>query len=389
VGEPFETSLEAAVGTPYPCMSLKATDSTWKLFPAAPRADDRRITWSTCDEGGGIEAAIRMAQAGARVCILRNTVDDAVRTARMLHDRAPETLWTPSSMVSWTAYHSRFIPADRTVMDRRVLADFGKDGVGTAGRILVATQVVEQSLDIDFDWMMTDLAPVDVLLQRIGRVHRHDRGRPPGAEEASILVHAPAEPLPPYKDYQDRFGRGTVYPGWLDLELTRRLIVDSPRIAIPRDNRRLVEAVYHPAAIDEFVGSFPEWDGARTYTEGREAAQRLHGDTVALDFKDTYVEHARRYGADEGVIRTRIGGDRITVALERRVSACFVPDATHDQADVPAWVVLRAGVPDLTSAVAEWIGFEDGAAVYRLGRSGELRYACSGWSWPPDTGGQR
>ncbi len=57
----------------------------------------------------------------------------------------------------------------------------GKDaGNRPNGCVLVSTQVVEQSVDIDADLLVTDLAPTDMLLQRIGRLWRHDRDRPPG-----------------------------------------------------------------------------------------------------------------------------------------------------------------------------------------------------------------
>jgi CRISPR-associated endonuclease/helicase Cas3 len=59
--------------------------------------------------------------------------------------------------------------------------------------VLIATQTLEQSLDIDADFLITDLAPMDVLLQRIGRLHRHDWSRPAGykAPRALVLVLAP------------------------------------------------------------------------------------------------------------------------------------------------------------------------------------------------------
>ena len=70
--------------------------------------------------------------------------------------------------------------------------------------MLVGTQTLEQSLDIDADLLVTDLAPVDVLLQRIGRLHRHDRKRPPGFEaaQAIVLTHFPSMRVTPCGDAQ-------------------------------------------------------------------------------------------------------------------------------------------------------------------------------------------
>ena len=73
--------------------------------------------------------------------------------------------------------HSRFIATDRMANDAELLRLLGPDSSGRSGKlIVVGTQVIEQSLDIDFDVMVTDIAPVDLMLQRIGRLHRHRRG---------------------------------------------------------------------------------------------------------------------------------------------------------------------------------------------------------------------
>jgi CRISPR-associated endonuclease/helicase Cas3 len=102
-------------------------------------------------------------------------------------------------------FHSQFLYQDREDREKRALSRFGKpddkvimaDGQEfTVQRptraILVATQVIEQSLDLDFDLMVTDIAPVDLLLQRAGRLHRHQRQRPKGLEAAQLWVRQPA-----------------------------------------------------------------------------------------------------------------------------------------------------------------------------------------------------
>lgn len=85
--------------------------------------------------------------------------------------------------------HSRFIAADRARNDAELRERFGPGGDRPAGpHIVVASQVVEQSLDIDFDLLVTDLAPVDLVLQRMGRLHRHPRTRPPRLARARCLL---------------------------------------------------------------------------------------------------------------------------------------------------------------------------------------------------------
>lgn len=66
---------------------------------------------------------------------------------------------------------------DRQVIEEDVLNRFGKRSGSEqrTGQVLIATQVVEQSLDLDFDMMISDLAPMDLLIQRAGRLQRHNR----------------------------------------------------------------------------------------------------------------------------------------------------------------------------------------------------------------------
>ncbi|WP_328965726.1 CRISPR-associated helicase Cas3' [Streptomyces virginiae] len=106
---------------------------------------------------------------GGCALVVRNTVDRVLRAAEVLRERfGPEAV---------TVAHSRFLDLDRARKDDDLVARFGPTGLRPAGpHIVVASQVAEQSLDIDFDLLITDLAPVDLVLQRMGRLHRHRRG---------------------------------------------------------------------------------------------------------------------------------------------------------------------------------------------------------------------
>ena len=122
-----------------------------------------------------------LAEGGCAV-VIRNTVREAQETyeaVRSVFGRERVTL-----------LHSRFLAAERAARDRRMLDLFGKDSAQRPLRhVVVATQVIEQSLDVDFDLMLTDPAPMDLVLQRIGRLHRHDRAeRPRGLRDARCLV---------------------------------------------------------------------------------------------------------------------------------------------------------------------------------------------------------
>lgn len=122
---------------------------------------------------------------GGCAAVIRNTVGRAQETMRLLEEHF-------GADVELTLAHSRFVASDRMELDRRLRSRFGiPDGSATRPpkAIVVGTQVLEQSLDIDFDVMITDLAPMDLLLQRIGRLHRHERGaRPAGVASAQCFV---------------------------------------------------------------------------------------------------------------------------------------------------------------------------------------------------------
>lgn len=109
---------------------------------------------------------------GGCVLVVRNTVKRVLETARVLRERFGDE--------AVSVAHSCFVDIDRAAKDRDLLRRFGPPGRATGrpeGRhIVVASQVAEQSLDVDFDLLISDLCPVDLLLQRMGRLHRHQRG---------------------------------------------------------------------------------------------------------------------------------------------------------------------------------------------------------------------
>jgi len=114
-----------------------------------------------------LDAVEEAARDGRAVLYVRNTVDDALDAHATL---------TARGFIS-DLFHARFALVDRLEKEKQVVRTFGKNSNSDqrAGRILVATQVVEQSLDLDFDALVTDLAPIDLLIQRAGRLWRHQR----------------------------------------------------------------------------------------------------------------------------------------------------------------------------------------------------------------------
>jgi len=141
-----------------------------------PKETTVRVVRRSSGDPSEFQAIADAAEAGACVLVIRNTVRSAQETYLAL-----KSCLRAGTGVETGLIHSRFTFLDREANERLWMDRLGRDGRlrPTHGAILVATQVVEQSVDIDADLLVTDLAPVDLLIQRLGRLHRHQRGRRP------------------------------------------------------------------------------------------------------------------------------------------------------------------------------------------------------------------
>jgi CRISPR-associated endonuclease/helicase Cas3 len=259
--------------------------------------------------------------AGAKVLVIRNTVALAQDTQTAIEQALGAdhpALFRCESTVS--LHHGRFARADRQLLDQAVEAAIGKRQPQGA-RAIVGTQTLEQSLDIDADLLITDLCPIDVLLQRIGRLHRHhERARPTGYETARALVLVPTEReliascgqygLGPFKI---REGRAGIYENLFAIEATWRLIETHEQWRIPEMNRMLVERATHPEAIEVLHGELaardPRWEEIYQHLLGSGFAQRAIADAHGIDMGQPFAELA--FPDDEAVL-TRLGAsDRV------------------------------------------------------------------------------
>lgn len=175
------------------------------------------------------EQAVTMSQQGARVLVVVNKVRRAQALFQQVWPHGPSTL-----------FHARFPMDQRLKIEQSVLSHFGPEGTATAGHVLIATQVAEQSLDIDMDLLITDIAPVDLVLQRAGRIHRHERGqrnRPAGFTEPKVLVGGLDKPVPP------AVLTSYVYDPWLVLR-SAAWLQGHPQLQLPADIDLAVQQVY-------------------------------------------------------------------------------------------------------------------------------------------------
>lgn len=304
---PPPEAFDDATSQPYPALSAPHGAMT----PLAdPRGRKKAIRLEPVDRLQAPESMLprlcEAMRAGRRVLIVVNTVRRAIDVTRQAdaHPDLAPFLFTVANRRC--PHHGRFARPDRDLMDKQVSARLGK-GSPAGALLLIGTQTLEQSLDIDADWLITDLCPVDVMLQRIGRLHRHDRGaRPvpvctvllPEEEDFSVFLNRSGE-----VKRGGLAGLGTVYEDLRILQLTRNLVATAPTIEIPRDNRRLVETATHPVQLATLQGD--AWARHAQHIEGIGGAQQsaAHGALVPHEhFGDFMFHHP-----DEGPLATRLG----------------------------------------------------------------------------------
>lgn len=253
------------------------------------------------------------AKQGAACLWVRNAVDDAIQAVEALRVRG----------VLASLLHARFALCDRKRIEAAELARFGRDGVDRAGRVLVATQVVESSLDLDFDVMVSDLAPMAALIQRAGRLWRHmdmrpREARPVAAPVLHVLSPDPAE-VRDDRWLREVLGAGAwVYP--LDLQWrTADLLFRAGEIRAPEGLRDLIEPVHGDGAdpIPEVL------ERAERERIGEGYARRSMGDQNVIDFRAGYRGGAS--GADDAHYPTRLGRETRKLALARWQGGCLVP----------------------------------------------------------------
>lgn len=209
-----------------------------------------------------------LAEGGCAV-VIRNTVGRAQETAATLREAF--------GAEHVTVAHSRFLGLDRAQKDRDLLARFGPSGDRPQMHIVVATQVVEQSLDLDFDLLITDIAPIDLLLQRAGRLHRHRRSTRPStvAIPRMVITGTQWEQNPP-TTYR---GNTMVYDPYVLLR-TFAALDGKQEVALPRDIPVLVQTVYRDGSLglwDE------EMESARVHAKDVAARARAKATTFLLD----------------------------------------------------------------------------------------------------------
>ncbi|MFF4323808.1 type I-E CRISPR-associated protein Cse1/CasA [Streptomyces sp. NPDC001568] len=274
---------ELAEADSYPLISLVSEgQATITRTPAA--AADRRteIRLEQLDDGLGalVDRLESELAGGGCALVVRNTVDRVLRAAEILRERL--------GAGAVTVAHSRFVDLDRARKDDDLVKRFGPSGTRPEDRhVVVASQVAEQSLDIDFDLLVTDLAPVDLVLQRMGRLHRHHRGegqsqRPVRLRRAQCLVTGvdwAAETPAPVAGSEAVYGSHALMRS---LAVLRPHLADRP-VVLPDHISSLVQEAYGSSSPPVPESWAEAMDTALAAHERTMAEQRRRAQTFRID----------------------------------------------------------------------------------------------------------
>lgn len=235
LGAPHHPLLSAGDQASYPLVTVASGQGVSQVgSDSIAHARSIRVELLSTDapEEVVLTRLAELVARGAMVGWIRNTVSEA----QAAYDVAM------SLGLSATLFHARMRGRDRQAIEDEVLRTYGPTGERKGG-LLIATQVVEQSLDLDFDLLVTDLAPIDLVLQRCGRLHRHARDqRPEGTEQTTLIVCAPS----PGQVDALGFGPSKYVYDPVSLWLSFDSLAQQRTLELPADLRPLVEDSYAP-----------------------------------------------------------------------------------------------------------------------------------------------
>ncbi|MFZ5526325.1 MAG: CRISPR-associated helicase Cas3' [Pseudomonadota bacterium] len=333
------------------------------LLAMPTRADVRRTVdvryLADIDE---VVEGIRAALAEGRcVCWMRNTVAEALDAhARFAAELTPDRLML---------FHARFSLGDRLDMEGRILQHFGPQSTPSLrqGRLVIATQVAEQSLDADWDLVVSDLAPIDRLIQRAGRLQRHrrsgagerlaDPSQPDGRARACLWVHGPRWQESPSATWvKDAFPKSAkVYPHHGQLWLTARLLQEG-QLRMPEDARRLIEGVFGQDA--ELPASLMQ---NAVQVEGKAMSEASESQSNTIKLASGYQRGITDWW-DDARTPSRLGEPSVDVVLacweggHLRPWAASRPEHAwaYSTVRVPQRLIAEAAEPEDEAALAAW-----------------------------------
>jgi CRISPR-associated helicase Cas3 len=267
--------LDGDIG--YPVLTASGPNGRPAVRVAQPSGRATTVALSQVDDDLEMLAAILQSELAGGGCalVVRNTVRRVQEAAAHLRPALAQ------AGIDVSVAHSRFLAPDRAEKDRWLRESFGSpEHVSAVGgrrpdrHVVVASQVAEQSLDIDFDLLITDLAPADLLLQRAGRLHRHQRGtgqrdRPERLRAARCLITGvdwSTSPPEPVRGSVQVYGR---YPLLRSLAVFHTYLSGDRALHLPADIAPLVQTAYGGGSA-----------GPGEWGEAMAAARQRHADDL-------------------------------------------------------------------------------------------------------------
>jgi CRISPR-associated endonuclease/helicase Cas3 len=239
-------------------------------------------------------------------------------------------------------FHGRFLFVDRERIENDCLKMFGKDSQSRPKRyVLVATQVIEQSLDVDFDLMISDLAPIDLLLQRSGRLHRHNRNnRPVRLKAPTMWVIEPTidkEGKAQFAETGIIYNRHILLRSWLALR-------NKNTVQLPAETDDLIESVYHldaPIPHGVELSHQQDWESSLAdYQAGETSKKIAQANAVKLPtaLTESHPADFTRQGEvdDDNTIAkvTRLGEPTVTTIFLQQTATGLVLPGTNQAVDL-------------------------------------------------------
>ncbi|WP_184154835.1 CRISPR-associated helicase Cas3' [Amaricoccus macauensis] len=384
-GRDFSPDPEPA----YPALSIPGAAAV-RDFPGviSPKGSVKVARLTMPDEA--VTLIARASEAGAACAWVRNAVDDAIAAVEALRAAGVEA----------ELLHARYAFADRKRIEAAALAAFGPEGERRGrdgrGRVIVATQVLEMSLDYDFDVMVSDLAPVAALVQRAGRLWRHMSRRPaPGRPVPRPVLHVIApDPSRPADAHwlAEVQPRGAWVYGLAAQWRTAEVLFRAGEIVVPGGLRALIEAVHGENLLRVPEGIRASEDRAAGEAYAAAGLARLNIVKIAKGYREGGGAN------DDRDYPTRLGRPTRALLLVRRTPAGLSPwaeAASRAEAELLSEVSAREtrfrglalpdqSAPEIAAFTADWPEWKRaGLTVCPVGENGGI---CEGLRYDPRRG---
>ena len=316
---------------PYPCLTYTDNGEVYTKELAAVQDLTMRVLLDNCLSGDFEEFKNSVCvllrermQDGGCAGVIVNTVHEAQELCRCLKDELPN--------FNVILVHSRFLPQHRTNLENKILKCCGKNSTPSERDriIVIGTQVLEQSLDLDFDLLITQMCPIDLLLQRVGRLHRH-------------RIHDTMRPeklATPVCYIWDDGNKNGVYDIPPFLDRTRKILGESYSVRLPQDIRTLVDSVY-------------EFENAEEAEELQEYLRKQHDKKQKADFWSLpapeclrmpgLVKSCAAESDEQAAARVRDGDDGLRVLLLKY--------ADNDRLKITDWQCTVAAQVDVIPGI--------------------------------------